>query len=205
MRKYHAHGIQEYQSFIFHPYNIILFTALFSLSAMFISLTVAFVYTRVQSQLPPLILPNIFLFNTLFLILGSWTMFRAKKAFEKDYSGLYKKLLGVALLLSLIFLTAQIIGWNALLNQNIFLKTDNASSYLYLLSGLHFIHVIAGIPFLVIFLFKARQQTREPAGKLVYFSDKSNKLKLRLLSVYWHFLDIIWLYLIIFFFVNALI
>ena len=205
MRKYHAHGIKEYQSFVFHPYNIILFVALFGLSAMFLSLTVAFVYTRVQSALPPLKLPLIFLINTLLLIAGSYKLIRAKKAFETDNIKLYKQLLGVTLGLSVVFLVAQVWGWYALIQNNIFLASDNSSSYLYLLSGLHFLHVIAGIPFLLVFLYRTNKYTQQPEEQLVYFSDKSNKLRLRLISVYWHFLDFLWIYLVLFFFTNTLI
>lgn len=205
MRKYYAHGIKEYQSFVYHPYNIILFVALFGLSAMFISLTVAFVYTRVQSNLPALELPYIFLFNTVLLALSSLALIRAKKAFENDLLIQYKQLLTGALILAFLFLAGQIYGWYQLIQNNIFLATDNSSSYLYLLSGLHFIHVIAGIPFLSIFLYKTDKNTQKPEEQLVYFSDKNNKLRLRLISVYWHFLDFLWIYLILFFFVNTLI
>ncbi len=104
MRKYYAHGIREYQSFGFHPYNIILFVALFGLSAMFVSLTVAFIYTRVQSNLPPLQLPYIFLVNTFVLILSSLALIRAKKAFENDDLIQYKQMLTGALVLAVIFL-----------------------------------------------------------------------------------------------------
>lgn len=204
MRKYYAHGIEEYQTFVFHPYNVILFVGLFGLSAMFISLTVAFVYTRVQSNLAALELPYLFLFNTGLLILSSLAMARAKKTFENDQLKQYKQYLGAALFLSVLFLGAQIWGWNLLIQKNILLRTDNSASYLYLLSALHFIHVTAGIPFLSVFLYRANKQTREPVEELVYFSDKANQLRLRLISVYWHFLDFLWIYLVLFFFINTL-
>jgi cytochrome c oxidase subunit 3 len=55
----------EYQSFAFHPHNVMLFLVLFGVTALFLSLTAGFVYTRVQSGLPPLRLPWIFLVNTI--------------------------------------------------------------------------------------------------------------------------------------------
>lgn len=203
MRKYHAHGIREYDSFVFHPYNIIMFVALFALSAMFISLTVAFVYTRVQSKLPPLDLPDIFVINTLLLLAGSFALNHAKKAYEHDRTKIYMVHLLFAIILSIVFLLSQIWGWSILFEDNILPATNNSSGYLYLLSGLHFVHVIFIIPFLVWFYLRSRRQLKEPASQLVYFSDKSNKLKLRLLTIYWHFLDILWVYLVVFFFINA--
>ena len=192
----------EYQSFVFHPYNILLFLALFGISAMFLSLTVAFVYTRVQSNLPPIKLPYIFLLNTLILVGSSATMMWATKAYKRDDTKAYKQALGLTFALSLLFMIAQFFGWRALLLQDIFIASDNSASYLYLISGLHFAHVIAGLPFLGLFWWVAHKQMKEPVSVLVYFSDPEKKLRLRLLTIYWHFLDILWVYLVLFFYVN---
>ena len=98
----------------------------------------------------------------------------------------------------------QMIGWQDLVHQEIFLATSNMSSYLYLISGLHFMHVIAGLPFLILFFRAARKNMREPVSVLVYFSDPEKRLKLKLLTFYWHFLDALWIYLILFFLVNRM-
>ncbi len=198
-----SHEYDEYQSFVFHPHNVLLFLMLFGISMLFLSLTAAFVYNRVQNDLPPLRLPWIFLLNTLILLGGSATMIRAKKAYLQDDTLGYQKMLRWTLLLSLLFLVAQAVGWWQLFDQNIFLQTDNSAAYLYVLSGLHFAHVLAGLPFLLAFMRTARKHMKEPVSVLVYFSDPEKKLKLRLLTIYWHFLDGLWIYLVVFFVVNA--
>jgi cytochrome c oxidase subunit 3 len=86
----------------------------------------------------------------------------------------------------------------------VFIDTDNSAGYLYVISGLHFLHVIAGLPFLGIFLWKAYKKMVDPVSVLVYFSDPEKRLKLRLLTIYWHFLDGLWIYLVLFFYINAL-
>ena len=70
----------EYDSFAFHPHNVLLFLVLFGLMALFLSFSAAFIYTRVQSNLPPIKLPSIFLFNTIILLGSSLTMMWAKKS-----------------------------------------------------------------------------------------------------------------------------
>ena len=108
-------------------------------------------------------------------------------------------------MLTFLFLVLQIIGWQQLFSQNIFINSSTSASYLYVISGLHFAHVVAGIPFLGIFLYTAWKRMREPVSVLVYFSDPEKKLKLRLLTLYWHFIDALWIYLVLFFWINYLV
>lgn len=198
-------GYNEYQSFAFHPYNVMLALVLFGLTALFLALSVAFIYSRVQSDLPPIKLPTIFIFNTLILLASSYTMIRAKGAYKADDTEGYKRLLLITILLSIAFLIAQIYGWRELFQQDILIASDNSASYLYVISGLHFAHVIFGIPFLGSFLYQAHKYMREPVSVLVYFSDPAKLLRLRLLTIYWHFLDGLWIYLVLFFWINYLI
>ncbi len=178
---------------------------LIAISALFLAFSGALVYNRVQNNLPPIQLPPLFIFNTLILLGSSWTMLRAKQAYEADDTDKYQKALIWTILLSILFLIAQIFGWQQLFAKNEFLSSGNSTAYLYLLSGLHFAHVIAGLPFLGLFLRTARLQMKEPVSVLVYFSDPEKRLKLRLLTLYWHFLDGLWIYLVLFFWINYLI
>ena len=195
----------EYQSFAFHPYNVMMALLLFGITVLFLAFTAAFVYTRVQSNLPPIRVPGIFLFNTLVLLGSSTTMVWAKRSYQSDDTRNYQRALGATILLSILFMTLQFWGWSQLFSQQIFIHSDNSAGYLYLISGLHFAHVIAGLPFLGTFLWTARKRMKEPVSVLVYFSDPEKRLKLRLLTIYWHFLDALWIYLVLFFFVNYLV
>lgn len=194
----------EYRNFAFHPYNVLLILVLFSISALFLAFSVAFIYTRVQSELPPIDLPVIFVFNTLILLASSGAMVWAKRAYKADNTRNYQRALIATIVLSIVFLVAQYIGWRQLFNQAVFINSDNSASYLYVISGLHFAHVIAGLPFLCIFLWQAYRRMKEPVSVLVYFSDPEKRLKLRLLTIYWHFLDALWIYLVLFFWINSL-
>lgn len=195
----------EYDSFAFHPYNVLLILLLIGLGVLFLALTVSFVYTRVEKGMPPLRLPPIFILNTLILLASSATMLWAKRSYLKDQTQNYQYALIATMGLSVLFMIAQIAGWRALFSQDIFINTDNTAGYLYVISGLHFAHVIGGLPFLGMFLYKARKQMKEPVSVLVYFSDPEKRLKLRLLTIYWHFLDGLWIYLVLFFYLNYLI
>jgi cytochrome c oxidase subunit 3 len=195
----------EYQNFTFHPNNVLLFLTLFGLTALFLSMSVAFVYSRIQNGQPALRLPNIFFFNTLILLGSSATMLWAKRAYLQDNTRNYQLALMATMLLSIVFMVAQYIGWRTLFSQNILITSSNSAGYLYIISILHFAHVIAGLPFLGTFLWRARTEMKEPVTVLVYFSDPEKRLRLRLLTIYWHFLDGLWIYLVLFFWINYLI
>jgi cytochrome c oxidase subunit III len=197
------HSDQTYLTF--HPYNILLTLLLISLSMIFLALTLSFIYSRVNSNLPPIRLPWLFFVNTLILVCSSFTMIRAKRAYLDDDTDLYQKMLRYTMILSFFFLIMQLAAWYQLLFQNISWQSDTAAGYLYVISGLHFAHVIGGIPFLGYFIWQAKKYMKEPVSVLVYFSDPEKRLKLRLLTIYWHFLDALWIYLMLFFLVNQVI
>ncbi len=203
--RFEPRGKNEYSNLAFHPYNVLLVLVLLSLSILFLTLTAAFTYSRVQNGAPSIKLPWLFLANTLILVGSSLTMMWATRAYKADQTQQYRLALGITLGLSFLFLLAQILAWRQLFSQSVFISSDISASYLYLISGLHFAHVIAGIPFLGYFLFRAWKDMREPVSVLVYFSDPLRRLKLRLLTLYWHFLDVLWIYLILFFFINYLV
>ncbi len=200
------HEIQDQDiDFRFHPHNIILVLVLASITALFLAFSAAYIYSRVQNQSPPVNIPFIFVLNTLILLGSSYTIYMAQKAYKRDDTAGYQKSLVYTVVLTLLFLLAQFIGWNQMLSQEIFINSSNSASYLYVISGLHFVHVIAGLPFIILFLITAYRRMKEPVSVLVYFSDPEKRLKLRLLSLYWHFLDGLWIYLVFFFWINYLI
>ncbi len=191
--------VETPDNFAFHPNNVYLSLLLFSLTMMFLALSGSFVYTRIQNDLPSLQLPPLFLLNTLVLLGSSYTIRQAKKAYLLDDTQLYQRSLWLTLGLSLLFLALQSLAWYQLFSQSVFIHSDNSAGYLYVISILHFLHVIAGLPFLGLFIYRARVSMKEPVSVLIYFSDPDKRLKLRLLTLYWHFLDGLWIYLVLFF------
>jgi cytochrome c oxidase subunit III len=188
--------------FLFHPGNVMLFILLFGLSALFLALTISYVYTRVTMQVPPVRLPFLFLFNTAILLGSSYTMIRAKRCYLNDDTAGYQNNLKNTIRLSVLFMLMQCAAWYWLFHNNIVLKSSTTTAYLYVISFVHLAHVIAGLPFLILFYRTAKKRMVDPVTVLVYFSDPEKRLKLRLLTIYWHFLDGLWIYLVLFFALN---
>ncbi|MEM1122555.1 MAG: cytochrome c oxidase subunit 3 [Bacteroidota bacterium] len=188
----------------FHPYNILLTFTLAGITALFFAFSAAYLYTRVTMGIPPIKLPSLFFVNTALLLGTSYTMVLAKKAYLADNTERYKQMLAVTIVMSVIFVIAQLIAWQQLFGQQIFINYSTTASYVYVISGLHFAHVLAGLPFLGLFLWTANRKMRDPVSVLVYFSDPEKQLKLKLLTRYWHYLDALWIYLVVFFTLNHL-
>jgi len=184
----------------FHPKNILLVLIIAGMSMLFGAICVAYLYARVQYRIPPIQTPLLFVFNTLFLILGSWSLNKAKMYFYQDKTEQYKKTLWVCLIVTLLFVGFQYVAWKQLFIANIYLHTANAS-YIYALSGLHALHVLGGLPFLVVFIIKTVNRLRDPISVLVYFADPMKRLSLKTLTLYWNFVDILWIFLVVFLFV----
>ncbi|MEM9546742.1 MAG: cytochrome c oxidase subunit 3 [Bacteroidota bacterium] len=197
--------MEKERNFLIHPSYIIMFLTLAGITALFLGFSGAYLYNRLQQGIPPVKLPPLFYFNTLLLVASSIVLIWAKKSYQRDNTVNYKIALVVTLLLTIAFLVAQIFAWQQLQNSDIFINYNNMASYMYLISGLHFLHVVAGIPFLVLFVINAVRKMKSPVSVLIYFSDLKKKRRLDLFNIYWHFLDALWIYLVVFFLVNYLI
>ncbi len=190
------------RKYILHPQYIVLTLVLAGITSLFLGLSGSYIYNRVQTGAPPIELPSMFFYNTLILIASSVTLILCMRKYEEDHTEGYKLYLFITLLLTLAFLICQIVAWQQLQNSDIFINYSNMASYIYLISAVHFLHVVAGIPFLILFLYKAVKNMKSPVSVLVYFSDPDKKRGLTLLTWYWHFLDGLWIYLVIFFLIN---
>lgn len=197
--------MEKERNYLIHPSFILMFLLLAGISSLFLGFSGAYLYNRIQQGVPPVSLPPLFYFNTLILIASSMVLIWAKKSYLNDDTKNYKIALITTLLLTCSFLISQIYAWGQLQSSDIFINYNNMASYMYLISGLHFLHVVAGIPFLVLFVINAVKKMKSPVSVLIYFSDLKKKRRLDLFNIYWHFLDGLWIYLVLFFLVNYLI
>ncbi len=153
----------------------------------------------------PVRLPLLFLLNTVILLGSSYTLIRAKRCYLGDDTKGYQDNLKYTIWLSLLFMVMQTIAWIWLFSNNIHLNSSTTTGFLYVISFVHLAHVVGGLPFLYQFYRTAKKRMVDPVTVLVYFSDPEKRLKLRLLTIYWHFLDILWIYLVVFFGANYLV
>jgi cytochrome c oxidase subunit III len=142
-------------------------------------------------------LPNVFLLSTVVILLSSLSLHNANSAFLHERFGAYRINLGTTLGLGVLFILLQGWGWREMLLAGQRLDVNPAAAFVYLISGLHILHILIGLVFLGI-AFTEAVRRRQYVDSFVYSVNPPNQLKLRLITLYWHFVDILWLGLFLF-------
>jgi cytochrome c oxidase subunit 3 len=184
----------------FSNYMWMMAFAMVSMGVVFLTLTTTYLFSKTWSaETISLAIPSIFYIDTFILVVGSFALHFAAKAFKDDEIDRYKICLYVAMLSGITFLIGQIGGWVALADSGFGITEHKSSAFLYVISGIHALHIIGGLVFLSYIFIQASKRLQEPALAIVYFTDPLPKQHLRLMKFYWHFLGGIWLYLLVFF------
>jgi cytochrome c oxidase subunit 3 len=137
--------------------------------------------------------PKAFIVSTVILLLSSFSISRGVKAFrDDDLKELFISLLAT-LVLAIAFAVSQYTGWKKLYDAGFYLSTQAGVSFLYIISGLHLLHVMAGILVLAWLCISAGFKLTDDVQGLVYLSNRFEELKLELFTIYWHFVDFLWL------------
>ena len=171
-----------------HPHKFTLWVGIGSILMMFAGLTSAYIVKRNQANWLTFEIPQLFWYSTAAIIASSGTMYMALKAFRQREMAKYRNLVAVTLVLGVLFMVLQGLGFRELWAKGITLQANVSYSFLYVIVGLHGAHVLSGVIALLLTFAKA-------------FSKKTRSydvVPVELVSTYWHFVDILWIYLLIF-------
>jgi cytochrome c oxidase subunit III len=175
-----------------HPHKFALWIAMGSITMMFAGFTSAYIVREAQGNWVYYKLPYIFYVSTAAIILSSITIILGLRAFKKRQMPKYRRLITTTLILGVLFGVCQWIGFRQLYANNIRVNGNPSESFLFIITGLHLLHVLGGIIALLIVFFRA-YRTRVK----VY-----NATGLEIVASYWHFVDVLWIYLFVFFLAN---
>ena len=175
-----------------HPHKFTLWVAMGAIVMMFAALTSAYIVKKNQSSWLEFDLPRIFWYSTFVILLSSVTMHLSIKAFKAREMDRYRTMITITAALGVLFIMMQWMGFSSLEARNIALtgaKSNSAASFLLVITGIHMAHVLGGvIALLVIFM-------RAYSVKIKNY----NALPIELAGTYWHFVDVLWIYLFIFY------
>lgn len=176
-----------------HPKKFALWLFIVSIVMLFAALTSAYIVKQSDGNWLSFELPGIFAINTVIILISSLTMHLAYLAAKKDDLGRVKWMLLSTVILGLLFLVGQYMSWSALVENNVFFVSNYASgSFIYVFTGLHGLHLVSGIIFLLI-TFVSSLKSNVHSKKLV---------QIEMCMTYWHFLGGLWVYLYIFLLFN---
>ena len=146
---------------------------------------------------PDVALPAVFILSTVVILLSSLTLRNANRAFGHEQFSGYRINLGTTLVLGTLFMLLQAWGWRQMIGAGAGLEGNPAAGFVYILSGLHLVHILIGLIFMGIALAEALRR-RAYVEAFVYSVNPPNQLKIKLITLYWHFVDVLWVGLFLF-------
>lgn len=191
-----------------HPLKTMIWFIIAGISMLFLTLMVLFAQYNPGLQLGGKPFPFAFYISTALIIGCSFSVEAAWRAFRRENS---KKLLDYLLLTMVIavgFSVAQYFGWMQLWNSGITLYSVSSNgdamgspsgAFLFVISGLHLLHLTGGIVFLFLAMFKAVNVRGDQVRSVIYFADRLEKTRVEMLAKYWHYLGALWILLFLYF------
>jgi cytochrome c oxidase subunit 3 len=175
-------------------YKLLLLFTMISMIMMFAGLTSAFVVSKSRADwLKDFQLPTAFYFSTVVIIGCSITFHLAKKAIQKDNQKATTAFLLATLALGILFVVLQFVGFGQIVESGYYFTGAESSittTFLYIVTVVHLLHLAGGLIALLIIIYK------QFGGKY----NSSQTLGIELGTMYWHFLDLLWIYLFLFLF-----
>ena len=152
----------------------------------FMAMASAYIYLRANSnRWVPLHLPWIIWVNTALLLLSSGVMELARRRLALADVAQFRKLWSVATTLGILFLIGQLAAWRQFILAGFYVSTNQASSFFYIFTGLHGLHLLGGICALLYVSFRKFEKAKV-----------SRSVAAEVASYYWHFMDGLWIFLL---------
>ncbi|WP_158975571.1 cytochrome c oxidase subunit 3 [Cellulophaga sp. L1A9] len=174
--------------------KMMLWFGIVSLLMTFAGWTSAYIVSSTREDwLTDFQLPTIFIFSTCVLVLSSLTFILAKKAMRGNKSSLCTGFLMATFVLGITFIVLQFRGFSEIVAQGFYFTGESSSvttSYIYLIAMVHIFHVVAGLITLIVVIVNQLRGKYSP----------ENLLGIELGATFWHFIDLLWVYLMLFFY-----
>ena len=170
-------------------YRIGLAVGLVPVAMLFVAFTSAYVVRKgLGDDWQTTLLPPVLWINTLILLASSVTAELARRGalLPEEQQETSPPWLGITLVLGAGFLAGQLVAWQQLAAQGIFISTNPSSSFLYLLTGMHGLHLAGGV--LALLYAAAASLLRKPLA--------TRRIVVDVAAWYWHFMDVLWVYIL---------
>lgn len=138
------------------------------------------------------LLPNALMYSTMVIVVSSLTMFLAHRAAKNGESSKQRLFLLATFVLGVVFFALQVHAWNVLIDRGVYFVNNNASqSFIYVFIWMHLAHIIAGLIVLIGAIIGINKLPKD-----------GNLFRMDLASIFWHFLDLLWIYIYVFLLLN---
>lgn len=169
-------------------YRTGMWMALVAISMLFVAFTSAYVVrSGLGDDWQPLALPPLVWWNTLALLLSSYTMEQTRRTLTQGQRVACNRWILATAVLGTLFVAGQLLVWRELVSRGIYVVTNPSSSFFYLLTGAHGLHVLGGLIALFYVALEAWRYRLGPAKRTL----------VEVTALYWHFMDGLWVYLLL--------
>jgi len=169
-----------------------LFVLLAASVMVFVALTWAFVFRRgVSGDWTSMPKPPILFVNTAVLLASSVALEMARRALKAGVRSKFNSWWSAGAVLGVLFLFGQAVAWQQLKDLGVYVATSPSSSFFYVLTASHALHLVGGVTALLYVAVKSLSPSLEPAKRTV----------IDISAIFWHFLDGLWVYLMVLFYV----
>ncbi|AMQ57809.1 cytochrome c oxidase subunit 3 [Algoriphagus sanaruensis] len=175
-----------------HPKKFALWLFMVTVVMLFAAWTSAYIVRQAEGNWLDYDLPEIFWLTSGIVVLSSITLQWAYFSAKKDNFVQLRLGMVLTVILGISFLIGQWYSWIALVDRDVFFVGNPAGSFLYVLTGMHGLHLISGLIFLIIVLISSFQ----------FKVHSKAMVPMEMLTTYWHFLGGLWLYLFLFLQLN---
>jgi cytochrome c oxidase subunit III len=180
------------QPIAMHPKKFALWLFMVTVVMVFAALTSAYIVRQAEGNWFEFTLPDIFYYTTGILILSSLSLHWSYVSAKRDNLRQLKTGMLITVILGLGFLIGQWYSWVALVDKDVYFVGNPSGSFLYVFTGLHAIHLISGVIFLIIVLISSYR----------YKVHSQEMVPMEMCATYWHFLGGLWIYLFMFLLLN---
>lgn len=171
-------------------YRIGMWVGVASIAMLFVGLSSAYIVRAASAtDWRPITMPRVLWVSTLLIMLSSATIEVARKNLKRLQARAYVGWLSLTGILGLAFLGSQLLAWQHLWRQGVFLASNPHSSFFYLLTATHGVHLIVGLLGLTYVLLRARTTAGDEAA------TAKRQGRAEAIGIYWHFMDALWIYL----------
>lgn len=168
-------------------YRIGMWVALGSIAMLFAALTSAYIFRETKADWIAIRMPSALWISTAAILASSISFELARRALRLSNHALFSRWITVTSALGLCFLVFQIVAWRDLRAQGVYVNTNPHSSFFYLLTSLHAVHLVGGL----IALFAV---TAAALRSRIGFRKRNVA---EVTAIYWHFMDVLWIYLFV--------
>ena len=175
-----------------HPKKFALWLFIVTVVMIFAAFTSAHIVRQADGDWLIYDLPSMLWYTSGIIILSSVFMQWAYIAAKKDKLEQVKLALGITTILGILFLFGQLKAWEQMVDANVYFTGNPAGSFLYIFTGIHALHLISGVIYLIYMLISSLRNK----------VHSETMLNMEMSSTWWHFLGGLWIYLFIFLLLN---